>query len=334
MSGYYVGPFGRTLPAPNERASWKEGQERPKSPALNQARYQLPPPRKPILLRYGSDTSIQTLERRDSAGSLTSIINEPTRKYSQEQLPPVSQLLTPASPSSLLIPYAPNTRGNSPPSATSTQRSTIGDLYHRSPQSTVYGESGRRASFQATTPGSETLEPPYGQFQAYGGSQLPSISQAGLDSASIRAQEAREGPGSGVEAAVARFHQSQLPYGSDPYNSEISPIADPLPVSGGTTFHPGSPTAKTKPRLAHVVDERFIEGEGICYVYSDGTHCPKSIDGEPVNASWGITKAGKPRKRLAQACMTCREKKIKCLPNLPKCDQCQKSGRECRFENA
>ncbi|BDD58782.1 hypothetical protein MAP00_004033 [Monascus purpureus] len=54
----------------------------------------------------------------------------------------------------------------------------------------------------------------------------------------------------------------------------------------------------------------------------------------PVNANWGITKAGKPRKRLAQACLTCREKKIKCQPNLPRCDQCQKSGRDCRFENA
>ncbi|KAF3054090.1 hypothetical protein E8E11_011495 [Didymella keratinophila] len=54
------------------------------------------------------------------------------------------------------------------------------------------------------------------------------------------------------------------------------------------------------------------------------------IDGEPVNPSWGITKAGKPRKRLAQACLTCREKKIKCEPGYPKCHQCAKSQRVCR----
>jgi hypothetical protein len=34
------------------------------------------------------------------------------------------------------------------------------------------------------------------------------------------------------------------------------------------------------------------------------------IDGTPVNANWGVTKAGRPRKRLGLACLTCREKKI------------------------
>ncbi|KAJ4377378.1 hypothetical protein N0V83_000203 [Neocucurbitaria cava] len=62
----------------------------------------------------------------------------------------------------------------------------------------------------------------------------------------------------------------------------------------------------------------------------DGTYCRAIIDGEPVNPSWGITKAGKPRKRLAQACLTCREKKIKCEPGYPKCHQCAKSQRVCR----
>ena len=91
---------------------------------------------------------------------------------------------------------------------------------------------------------------------------------------------------------------------------------------------------QTPPIRPQVVDERYVEGQGMCYIYEDGSYCPKTINGVPVNARWGITKAGKPRKRLAQACMTCREKKIKCHPNLPRCDQCQKSGRECRFENA
>lgn len=69
-------------------------------------------------------------------------------------------------------------------------------------------------------------------------------------------------------------------------------------------------------------------------MYDDGTHVKKVIDGEAVNAQWGVTKAGKPRKRLAIACLTCREKKIKCDPDEPKCVQCDKSGRECRFQTA
>ncbi|CAK7214262.1 hypothetical protein SBRCBS47491_002088 [Sporothrix bragantina] len=77
-----------------------------------------------------------------------------------------------------------------------------------------------------------------------------------------------------------------------------------------------------------------VPGEGTCYFYDDGTHCKAVIDGEAVNPYWGVTKAGKPRKRLAIACMTCREKKIKCDPEYPRCVQCEKFGRLCRFKNA
>ncbi|KAJ9206307.1 transcriptional regulator family: Fungal Specific TF [Paecilomyces variotii] len=113
-------------------------------------------------------------------------------------------------------------------------------------------------------------------------------------------------------------------------------IRDPqsLPSQGQSNMTSISGSSRPRQQLPHVVDERYIEGEGLCYIYADGSHCPKSIDGVPVNANWGVTKAGKPRKRLAQACISCREKKIKCQPNIPKCDQCQKSGKECRFESA
>lgn len=83
-------------------------------------------------------------------------------------------------------------------------------------------------------------------------------------------------------------------------------------------------------QASRCVGQREIPGEGLCYVYEDGTYCRAIIDGEAVNPSWGITKAGKPRKRLAQACLTCREKKIKCEPGYPKCHQCTKSQRVCR----
>ena len=81
-----------------------------------------------------------------------------------------------------------------------------------------------------------------------------------------------------------------------------------------------------------VIQEETIPGRGECYVYDDGYVCPKEINGDTVNPKWGTTKAGKPRKRLGQACNTCREKKIKCDPGIPKCSQCQRFNRECRFD--
>lgn len=86
--------------------------------------------------------------------------------------------------------------------------------------------------------------------------------------------------------------------------------------------------------LPRFVCQAEVPGEGICYFYDDGTHCKSVIDGEMVNAHWGVTKTGKPRKRLAIACITCREKKIKCDPDYPRCVQCEKYGRICRFKNA
>ena len=86
--------------------------------------------------------------------------------------------------------------------------------------------------------------------------------------------------------------------------------------------------------LPRFVRAAEVPGEGMCYFYDDGSHCKTVIDGEVVNAHWGVTKAGKPRKRLAIACVTCREKKIKCDPDYPRCVQCEKFGRVCKFKNA
>ncbi|CAM1508430.1 Fc.00g052780.m01.CDS01 [Cosmosporella sp. VM-42] len=86
--------------------------------------------------------------------------------------------------------------------------------------------------------------------------------------------------------------------------------------------------------LPRFVRAAEVPGEGMCYFYDDGSHCKTVIDGEAVNAHWGVTKAGKPRKRLAIACVTCREKKIKCDPDFPRCVQCEKFGRVCKFKNA
>ena len=93
--------------------------------------------------------------------------------------------------------------------------------------------------------------------------------------------------------------------------------------ASASVVHPG-------PR---VVSDGVTE-QGPVWIYEDGSTCPKVIDGETVNAEWGVTKAGKPRKRLAIACLSCREKKIKYDPAEPKCVQCEKNGRVCKFATA
>ena len=94
-------------------------------------------------------------------------------------------------------------------------------------------------------------------------------------------------------------------------------------------FRPGTDSSgQAKP----VSDEANVGGRGSCFVYDDGTDAQTLVNGDIMNTKWGRTKAGKPRKRLGQACNTCREKKIRCDPQLPKCAQCQKFGRDCKFE--
>lgn len=119
-------------------------------------------------------------------------------------------------------------------------------------------------------------------------------------------------------------HASAWPY------TNSSPLERPAALPG--IYPVGPPLDRANGRI--VVREDNIPGRGRCYVYDDGTVCEKVINGDAVNPKWGTTKAGKPRKRLGQACNTCREKKIKCDPSVPKCAQCQKFGRECKFDSA
>ncbi|KAG2412854.1 hypothetical protein HFD88_010411 [Aspergillus terreus] len=290
MSNYYVGPFG--LPGSHP--------------------YQLPPPRTTPSLQFGSDPFLyqrSTGERNGPGGVLPS-------SSKGEQLPSVSQLLTPAPIDSRPpSPYNPTTFG--------IYTSPNGNK--GSPQPTFHNDTGPSPVLRRN--GVHDLSRVPSDLGSQTGSLPPlsQISALGL---------AREGqPNHASQAGYAVQH---LQYGANPSHGfrTFERESDGTPMD---TADPGEPSsnrnkqAKVRP---HVVDERYIEGEGLCYIYADGSHCPKVIDGVPVNANWGITKAGKPRKRLAQACLTCREKKIKCQPNLPKCDQCQKSGRECRFESA
>jgi hypothetical protein len=129
-------------------------------------------------------------------------------------------------------------------------------------------------------------------------------------------------------------------YREAPQNAPVTPNYPPTPAStvagdANSTKDGLGPKIWTGTQfLPRFVRQAEVPGEGMCYFYDDGTHCKTVIDGEIVNAHWGVTKAGKPRKRLAIACITCREKKIKCDPDYPRCVQCEKFGRKCKFKNA
>ncbi|KAK4103975.1 hypothetical protein N658DRAFT_237160 [Parathielavia hyrcaniae] len=151
------------------------------------------------------------------------------------------------------------------------------------------------------------------------------------------------------QPALDRYHSSHLQGARDESRAEFrDPLAPHMPghnPPATPTSSVGSEVPPTKDQLGpkiwtgthflpRFVRAAEVPGEGLCYFYDDGSHCKTVIDGEAVNAHWGVTKAGKPRKRLAIACVTCREKKIKCDPDYPRCVQCEKFGRVCKFKNA
>lgn len=225
----------------------------------------------------------------------------PNAAENPPQLPSVRHLLETS-------PYATPYHGRSPRSSPPMSQHSLDS------QVNTYSshEMGSAAFRSITSPNDGTYHPSHS-------TRLPSLSQVGIEpprSYSIMDQD----------SPTDRYPREYTisPGGS----SHGSPVMQQIHA---TRLERGAP-APTLP--THVVEERYVPGKGVCYIYADQSHCPKSIDGEPVNPSWGLTKAGKARKRLAQACIPCREKKIKCHPNQPRCDQCQKSGRECRFESA
>ncbi|KAL4942751.1 hypothetical protein BDV06DRAFT_156921 [Aspergillus oleicola] len=317
-STYYIGPFGRMLPVGDGLVEQETDRPAANLSVTTSHPFQLPPPRTSAPLQFGSDPFLrprnrgETIDEREESPGYQ---RNSGYQQASEQLPSVSQLLTPTAQSSRSpSPYNPRSFGiylplNDPVESHERLRYNEPNTHPLEPRSSIY----------------ESTRAPLDAMAASQAQNLPPISH--LSSPAFN------------RSTPAYFnHNSNTSIPSYPafqrYNDESgerSPGAMPFSAAGDSDVTGKSP--KSQVRL-HVVDERYIDGEGLCYIYADGSHCPKTIDGIPVNANWGITKAGKPRKRLAQACLTCREKKIKCHPNLPKCDQCQKSGRDCRFESA
>ncbi|KAH1519956.1 hypothetical protein KXX29_005704 [Aspergillus fumigatus] len=322
MSAYYVGPFGRMLPVTDRNSPEREPERSANEPVSGNHPYQLPPPRTMESLQFGTDPF---LSRRNLEGNGDSRLGSSAHGHQpviNEQLPSVSELLTPSSRSSQSV--SPN-------------RSRLFGFYHPTGESPKPSQPSQRPHTTSRHDDTGVPRTPQGRPEARAerfsrptAGNLPSLSQMSVYTAG---NEASIHGGIRTDVPQQQAHLSPFtPQGRVSHDKEIRE-ENSLPGTHeiGSAAADQSKMAQVRP---HVVDERYIEGEGWCYIYADGSHCPKTIDGVPVNANWGVTKAGKPRKRLAQACLTCREKKIKCQPNLPKCDQCQKSGRECRFESA
>ena len=374
--GTYIGPFGRILPIPEDKEP-----ERHHIPdnALdetrhNMATYQLPLPER---LQFGTDLSCgftepmryNTISQSSRIhGSSHPLFLEPSRHNRHEQLPSVSQLLTPSKKSNVPSPPSSSPHRSPVPQQpsiiASDDRAPSSDLVARAPHYSTYPShpqpsataqvqpladvSPLRESYQISpaapnfpsyvNQNSSNIAPYNPSFethpQAPYSSQLPqgaapmtlhqqqtSPLRASYTQPMLTSGEAQFQHMQPLAAQALYFPEQSTAYqgGADPViGPEQSPLAPPN-------------TVKPQPR---VVAEQDVPGEGPSWVYEDGSTCKKVIDGELVNAQWGVTKAGKPRKRLAIACTTCREKKIKCDPAEPKCVQCEKFGRECRFTTA
>ncbi|KAJ5165477.1 uncharacterized protein N7500_007307 [Penicillium coprophilum] len=291
---YYVGPFGRMLPIIDRPSSEQHSELPANLQESGDLPYQLPPP---ASLQFGSDP----FSRQDSPQGKDS----GSHHQKPEHLPSVSQILTPT-PGTDSPPYS-RPFANSPNIG---RRESTYPPHHHDPTFQLSPTSLNDRTRSESLPQQHT--------------GLPSLSQVTLHGH----RGIRNHTPTRSDPSAASYPHGQLPFHTTSSHDQVPSAELPSPESLSRL--------QNKPLRPHVVDERVIDGE-LCFVYADGSFCPKFIDGTPVNANWGITKAGRPRKRLGLACLTCREKKIKCNPNPAAeavCDQCRKSGRECRFESA
>ena len=332
-SSTYIGPFGRILPVPKNTGvhiTQPDSSSEAATSAMTASRRLLPLPTR---LQFGTDPTMGLTEpTRYGSTSSTRRPLESHKPTLQDTLPSVNQLLTPRSLSS---------PGSSPyPQPVSVNASTDTRPGHSSPHTAADSHPYDFTLPQYYSRGSTIAISPQPQHipldrdmsdacstihsmvspQSYGGpngyEMLPHVSRNDTSRQSIPSIQTINQPTS--------YHCSRAP--SVSYESPSSSASQS--AQSGRDM----PSSSKPPR--RLVGEEVVPGEGLCYIYSDGTHVKKMIDGETVNAQWGVTKAGKARKRLAEACVACRDKKIKCEPGEPKCVQCEKSGRDCRFQTA
>ncbi|RDW83000.1 hypothetical protein BP5796_04491 [Coleophoma crateriformis] len=186
--------------------------------------------------------------------------------------------------------------------------------YQRAPVSSLFAYSSRqetsdRSHFQAPPAPPPSQEPRYSPA-------LPSRTQSAATNNSwspseiSRSEYFARDTSSSFRSHVDPYHPNPV---STPEN-ERSPTYRNVQSISASTGYPPTPAsiaaaepATTKDGLGpkiwtgtqflpRFVRQALVPGEGMCYFYDDNTHCKTIIDGEPVNAHWGVTKAGKPRK--------------------------------------
>ncbi|KAI9818257.1 MAG: hypothetical protein M1832_004473 [Thelocarpon impressellum] len=258
------------------------------------------------------------------------------RPFPREQLPPLSHLIPvePASASSR-SPYSSPWSAGSSRSPRRSPTSGATSYEATSLQASPFSDRsmGRAASFAVMPAHDRSM-----RGHSHSMSSFPSPQHSAQEAVPYFDRQ-RHSVATGSPNWPPRSDPTSQLQQHHPRPPQSSPYAGPRPGHGASASPPVGdvigPSIWTGTHfLPRFIGEREVRGEGPCYFYDDGTHCKTFIDGEAVNAHWGVTKAGKPRKRLAVACLTCREKKIKCDPDFPKCVQCEKFGRVCKFKNA
>jgi hypothetical protein len=120
----------------------------------------------------------------------------------------------------------------------------------------------------------------------------------------------------------------------------LYPLQDPAPkCSPYSSFGPVAHYAvdgDSGARATHSIREQGTAGRASPSTPTEQLSRPKPAAGAAVESPWGLTKAGKARKRLEQACVNCRKKKTKCEPmsSSPKCLPCERNGSDCYFDSA
>ena len=341
MSRTYVGPFGRILPVSDDGSSStssvsdhdnSSADDSPSGMAAHSLLSRAP-------LEFGSDpfpgfghpqskdTQMQGHNRHDRADN--GATDSSKLPQHPRQLPPFSQLLTPTSGFSVPnTPHPPSPNPNSPSYGNISTNFNVGSERYPYPSPPL-----NQTALQPNIAGNSDCCPTSLNHQVHGTQQQhPGHAMPNHGQGTTYGHQQRSPTYESITQQPTQLSSLSLgtQYSTHP-QAYVQPSASPLART--PSYHARGANTTVKP-LPRVVREQNIPGEGPCWLYEDGTIVPKSINGEAVNAQWGITKAGKPRKRLAIACSTCREKKIKCDPQEPKCVQCEKSGRECRFTTA
>lgn len=221
-------------------------------------------------------------ERDKASGFSSSRGHDP----SSRQLPGVHELLAPTLTATGRPPLPPPQQARPSPLTDQFPRPSFDKLpqiipyngHQQSWQNNPHPYHGNNTIAYRGSVGAVSPLPPY--------STLPQ--STGLHSSSLHSQP--------YTAPIPRVS----PVGLHDYRAIVpGPFMDaPVDDMRRDSVRPGSVNGASE-----CIGQQHFPGRGLCYVYRDGATCPTVIDGEIVNPLWGTTKAGKARKRLAQACL-------------------------------